>query len=968
MRTIITLTLLVACFTSLAQDSSFQTEGFFLTNRNNAHIITASAQLPDGKILLSGTFLSYKGKVTTNLVRILPDGNLDTTFPATAGTDGVILKMAVQKDSSIVLTGNFTRYGTASTPKGIIRIKPNGDLDNSFQPWAGPYGYNVVQAIGFQSDGRILLAGFALGGGTYKLSVIRLNANGSLDNSFAANVGPDDTYTAIDPEVIKAITVRSDNKFYIGGSFTGWGGKPARGIVRLEANGTVDNSFAIPFPGFSGGFGGGATRVYAIRELGDSSLLVGGDFSLYGTQAVPGFCRIKKDGAYDTGFHVTGLFGGRVESLTLISDAECLIGGLLQVPFTTPIAHYNTNGTLIRTGYELAPDKTGSTTNGVTALYRMKDSSLFALGSFKGTYNGYYISQFQHFFYDLKPDTQFQNPLLTKGTATKTLVQADGKIQVIGDFDVYGNSVSVPRNNVARLNKNGSLDLSFANPDIAFGVYDIARAADGKTIIGGLFSLAGSTLSPGIVKLNADGTVDNSFRTGTGGPVYSLAVDSPFVYAGGDFDSFNGAAKKRVVRLNPDGQVDNSFTLAASPVKNATALTLQTDGKLLVGDGGRLDPGTEDYNQPLRIYRFDKNGNADASLVPPQLGTSRTLKIAAAKDTSIYWMGELRRKTSPSFFEYVVMKLKPNGSLAATTHFANDYRVSDFLILEDKKLLVCGQRLSNDSISYIYRLKPDLSIDSSFSPVSIYYAIRHLNVMPDGRILVAGEPARFLRQQQDAINNIALLKTGIFQVQTSDTTVHNLLDTVYLQTTPVATPVTTTFTLKNTSTQQVALDLNKIQFRGVDSTEFAVNLSGVPSVLNANDSAKLKVVFTPTNLNGKQTTIEIPYTNGLRSQFSFQISGKGAVVTAITDPVFVNPDLTVFPNPTTGIISIKVRERFDSYQLITMKGVLVQSGLLPSQIDNRYTIRLSKASKGMLLIRLMKKNKVEIQKVMVLGN
>jgi hypothetical protein len=139
-------------------------------------------------------------------------------------------------------------------------------------------------------------------------------------------------------------------------------------------------------------------------------------------------------------------------------------------------------------------------------------------------------------------------------------------------------------------------------------------------------------------------------------------------------------------------------------------------------------------------------------------------------------------------------------------------------------------------------------------------------------------------------------------------------------------------------------------------------------VLNANDSAKLKVVFTPTNLNGKQTTIEIPYTNGLRSQFSFQISGKGAVVTAITDPVFVNPDLTVFPNPTTGIISIKVRERFDSYQLITMKGVLVQSGLLPSQIDNRYTIRLSKASKGMLLIRLMKKNKVEIQKVMVLGN
>jgi uncharacterized delta-60 repeat protein len=265
------LSLSLPCL-ALSQDSTFHTEGFYHTNNNNAIVINSATQQADRKLLISGNFVRYGGKTTSNLVRLLASGVQDTTFPRDAGTDGFIFHMAVQTDGKILVMGNFTRYKD-QPQNGLTRLLPNGDLDPTFTPYASIYKYNNASAVALQQDGKIIIAGFGLrnSGGVYKLSVIRLNADGSLDNSFNINAGPDDTYMAINLNAIKTIAIQPDNKIVLGGSFTAWGGKPVSGIVRLEANGQVDPSFGLTGTGLGRTSTGGGCTIYSIKALPDTS-------------------------------------------------------------------------------------------------------------------------------------------------------------------------------------------------------------------------------------------------------------------------------------------------------------------------------------------------------------------------------------------------------------------------------------------------------------------------------------------------------------------------------------------------------------------------------------------------------------------------------------------------------------------------------------------------------------------------
>ena len=87
------------------------------------------------------------------------------------------------------------------------------------------------------------------------------------------------------------------------------------------------------------------------------------------------------------------------------------------------------------------------------------------------------------------------NPRSTVSTRTPTtrfyvvVVQPDGKILIGGDFTTLspnGGAV-VTRNRIARLNPDGTLDTAF-NPNANGAVYAIAVQADGKILVGGVFT------------------------------------------------------------------------------------------------------------------------------------------------------------------------------------------------------------------------------------------------------------------------------------------------------------------------------------------------------------------------------------------------------------------------------------------------------------------------------------------------
>src|SRR5437867_3327797 len=93
-------------------------------------------------------------------------------------------------------------------------------------------------------------------------------------------------------------------------------------------------------------------------------------------------------------------------------------------------------------------------------------------------------------------------------------------------------------------------------------VFSIALQLDGKLVIGGQFTTFNGTNRSRIARLNADGSLDLSFDPGTGadGDVYAVAVkEDGKVVIGGGFTSVNGVPNRYVARLLANGMVDTTF-------------------------------------------------------------------------------------------------------------------------------------------------------------------------------------------------------------------------------------------------------------------------------------------------------------------------------------------------------------------------------------------------------------------------
>ncbi|MGI8967189.1 MAG: delta-60 repeat domain-containing protein, partial [Limisphaerales bacterium] len=233
------------------------------------------------------------------------------------------------------------------------------------------------------------------------------------------------------------------------------------------------------------------------------------------------------------------------------------------------------------------------------------------------------------------------------------VVQPDGKIIIGGDFtSLAPNGSAVPRNYIARLNTDGTLDSSF-NPNADSSVFSIAVQSDGKILIGGVFT----TLSPNggaavprnrIARLNADGTLDTAFDPNANGPVLSIAAQSDGkILIGGEFNSLapNGGAavpRNSIARLNADGTLDTAFNPNAN--NSVDSIAAQSDGKILIGGQfTTLTPNNGAITTRNRIARLNADGTLDSTFNPNANGNVSS--IAAQSDGKILVGGEFTTLT-----------------------------------------------------------------------------------------------------------------------------------------------------------------------------------------------------------------------------------------------------------------------------------------------------------------------------------
>lgn len=181
-------------------------------------------------------------------------------------------------------------------------------------------------------------------------------------------------------------------------------------------------------------------------------------------------------------------------------------------------------------------------------------------------------------------DTTFNTGTGADNIVWSVTVQPDGKVLLGGFFTIYN---GISRNRIARLNLNGSLDTTF-NPSI--GANNIVRSVvlqpDGKILIGGQFTSYNSIPRNYIARLNADGSLDPTFNPGTGANnlVLTLALQPDGkVIIGGLFTSYNGTSRNRIARLHANGSLDTTLTRVLEQITMYGALPLNRTGRFSLG-------------------------------------------------------------------------------------------------------------------------------------------------------------------------------------------------------------------------------------------------------------------------------------------------------------------------------------------------------------------------------------------------
>lgn len=225
-----------------------------------ARILSMALQ-PDGKLLVGGSFTGYSGTAAVGYCRLDTNGAIDPTFTLPVANQGQITAMAVQPDGMILIAGTLPYTFGQSPRTNILRLLPDGTIDQNFGGM--PNFSNSPLTIGLQSTGKIIVGGlFDRVGSTTVNYLVRLNADGSLDNTFNAG-------TAMNANV-REVLIQADDKILAVGEFTTVNGTPSRYIVRLNADGSLDQTFNV-----GTGLGAMGRTIDFDR---DGKIIVTGDF------------------------------------------------------------------------------------------------------------------------------------------------------------------------------------------------------------------------------------------------------------------------------------------------------------------------------------------------------------------------------------------------------------------------------------------------------------------------------------------------------------------------------------------------------------------------------------------------------------------------------------------------------------------------------------------------------------------
>lgn len=208
------------------------------------------------------------------------------------------------EDGSYFVYGNFTQFNGATASR-VIKINANGSQDVTFNanlggpnsvPYEGMRLYRIDSSAYGREDGLYVTGFFSSYNGTYGYGLRKLHPNGTIDTTFS----PSDFTATGGYRYTEDMTQQTDGKILLCGLFGSYSNVSSRCLVRISATGSIDTSFVVG-EGFN-------NTVTSITSNTDNSVYATGYFTSYKGITAPSIIKLTSTASVDPTFNVgTGI-------------------------------------------------------------------------------------------------------------------------------------------------------------------------------------------------------------------------------------------------------------------------------------------------------------------------------------------------------------------------------------------------------------------------------------------------------------------------------------------------------------------------------------------------------------------------------------------------------------------------------------------------------------------------------------
>ena len=534
-----------------------------------------------------------------------------------------------------------------------------------------------------------------------------LDTNGDIDPTFDTSNGANN--------VVASAKQDANGKIIIGGQFTSYAGNTCNRIARLNTDGSFDSSFNIG-TGFD-------NYVSSITIQDDGKIIVVGGFTSYNGVSLNRIVRLNTDGSLDTGFNIGSGFDSDCDKVHFYNNKIYAVGS-----FTSY------NGNAIDQFISLNLD--GSINTGFNANGAFKKSLQFAgVATQLKTLSNYlilgdpYFTQYKNenitylLFLDENGNTNnplpFSNGVLASSFFGITEL-SNGSYVLVGAFP-YKQKTASSRCFIAINPVTGDV-VKTHNEYLDSSGYGALKQTSNKYVFFGILDYINSSNKCGIIRMNQDWTLDNTFNpNGVGthfnGRIYSAVLnDSDGILCTGSFTSYNGVTKNRIVMLTSEGLIDNSFNVGTGLNNQGYSLLRQPDGKFVVSGGFSSYNGVSVND----LVRLNTDGTRDSTFNSGSGSVYTINHIFLQPDGKIVCYVGLASTYNGSAFNYF-FRVNPDGSFDTTFQIPSGLSgVGSLVLLQNGQFLAFPRNsltftYNGNMIGNFLRLNEDGSIDSSLS-------------------------------------------------------------------------------------------------------------------------------------------------------------------------------------------------------------------------------------------------------------